>query len=340
MNDARAVAITTARQVVLAMLCVGGEAAAGEYQPPRLHDGHVDLQGIWNLSNLTPLERPRDFDTLIISPTQATQIESWIDSLKRGQPTGGEPDGFDDERYVERIHGELHSSVIVDPRDGIIPGNDLFKRKAAQFRKRFLAADGPEERPPPERCLSSPGTTPPMQAIVSLNLHEIIQTPDIVVIHSEWNRDARIIRMNAKHAPSTIVSWLGDSIGWWDKDTLVVETTYFTPTGHTRTSPLVLFFVSPQTVVTERFTRASNEELIYGFTVVDPTYYTAAWTGENHLNRAAGPILEYACHEGNYSLAGILRGARVQDAQDAAPLRPPTSDCAKRSPSARSRQEQ
>jgi hypothetical protein len=300
---------------LLPLLLCSSNVLGQDDRLPRLEDGHIDLQGVWNLANLTPLERQRGFDRLVISAAEAATIESNIDSLRRNQKTGGEPESFHEERTVEPIRGEFHSSVIVEPADGLIPGNALFKQKVAEFRATWLtAADGPEQRAAPERCLSSPAAQPPMQSVASLNLHQIVQTPRTIVIQSEWNRDARIIRMNAKHAPAAIVSWLGDSIGWWEGDTLVVETKYFTPSSHTRTSPLVLFFVSPQTVVTERFTLIAMNELHYVFTVDDPAYYTRSWTGENHLKRSSEQIFEFACHEGNYALEFVLRGGRANDA--------------------------
>lgn len=296
------------------ILCTS-TAVSQTYRPPRLADGHVDLQGVWNLSNLTPLERPRGFERLLISEAEAATIESNIDSLRRNQKTGGQDAAFDEERRIERVRGQFRSSVIIEPHDGLIPGNDVFRQKVAEFRATWLtAADGPEQRAAPERCLSSPAGQPPMQSVASLNLHQIVQTTDAILIQSEWNRDARVVRMNAKHAPAAIVSWLGDSIGWWEGDTLVVETKYFTPTSHTRTSPLVLFFVSPQTTVTERFTLTAPDELHYMFTVTDPTYYTQPWTGESRFVRSAEIILEFACHEGNYALEFVLRGARSSDA--------------------------
>lgn len=116
--------------------------------------------------------------------------------------------------------------------------------------------------------------------------------------------------MNAKHAPRAIVSWLGDSIGWWEGETLVIETTNFAPTSATRMGPSSLFFVSPDTIVTERITRTSNDELSYVFTVEDPTYYTQPWKGETVFRRSQARMLEYACHEGNYSLAYVLMGGK------------------------------
>jgi len=217
---------------------------------------------------------------------------------------------------MEPIRGELHSSQILDPLDGLIPGNALFRERAAQTRASAVTgADGPEQRPPQERCLIAPTAAPPMQSNATANLYQIVQAPGTFVLHSEWNHEARIIRINARHSPPAVTSWLGDYIGWWEGDTLVVETKYFSPSSHTRLAPLVLFFVSPQTVVTERFTLLSNQELRYVFTVLDPTYYTQAWTGETHLRRSPDTLFEFACHEGNYALGNILQGARAREAK-------------------------
>ncbi len=179
------------------------------------------MQGVWNLSNLTPLERLPGFDSLVIS---------------------------------------------VEPTDGRIPANAAFQEQAATFRARTISSgDGAEERPPPERCLSSPASTPPMLSVPTLNLHQIVQTPGAVLIQSEWNRDARIVRMNARHNPAALASWLGDSVGWWAGDTLVVETRHFTAASRLRYPAGIYFLVSPATVVTERFTRTAEDELSYEF---------------------------------------------------------------------------
>jgi hypothetical protein len=127
--------------------------------------------------------------------------------------------------------------------------------------------------------------------------------------------DARIIRMHAQHTHPAITSWLGDSIGWWEGTTLVVETKFFTPSDRVRTSPTGDYLVSPRTVVTERFTRVSHTELNYRFTVEDPTWYAQPWSGESHLTLTDEPLLEFACHEGNYSLRFILEAARALEAK-------------------------
>jgi len=147
------------------------------------------------------------------------------------------------------------------------------------------------------------------------NLYLIVQTADTVVFFSEWLHDARVIRMSAKHAHPAITSWLGDAIGWWEGDTLVVQTRYFTPSDRARTSPTGIFLVSPTTTVTERFTRVSHEEMNYRFTIEDPNWYERPWTGETHFTRSAERLLEAACHEGNYNMRFNLEAARTLEAE-------------------------
>jgi hypothetical protein len=291
------------------------EAWSQSYRPPRLADGRPDLQGTWHLSNLTTLERMPGFERLVISPEEAATIEATIAGLRRNQPSGGQAEVFDEIRRVEPVRGRLRSSIIVDPANGLLPGNDSFKQKAAGFRAGFSVADGPEHRPPAERCLSAPSVVPPMQAMPDLNLHQIVQTADAVLVFSEWNHEARVVRLKDRHTHAAVTSWLGDSIGRWEGDTLVVETKYFAPTSETRFTALVLYFVSPLTVVTERFTRTAADELHYEFIVHDPTLYTQPWRGENRLVRSNEQLFEFACHEGNYALGFILTGARVRETQ-------------------------
>lgn len=302
--------------VFAASLC-----SAESYRPARLEDGRVDLQGVWNLSNLTPLERLPGFDSLVISREQASAIDERIYGMRKSQPTGAAAEVFDEQRMVEPIDGEWHSSVIVEPTDGRIPANAAFQEEAAAFRARTATSgDGPEERPPPERCLSSPASTPPMLSVPTLNLHQIVQTPDAVLIQSEWNRDARIVRMNARHNPAALASWLGDSVGWWDGDTLLVETRHFAAASRLRYTAGIYFLVSPATVVTERFTRTAEDELRYEFTVADPTWYTTTWKGRNRLRRSSEPIFEFACHEGNYAIRFVLQGMRAREAGESPPV--------------------
>jgi hypothetical protein len=159
---------------------------------------------------------------------------------------------------------------------------------------------------------------PPILSIRNgVNLHQIVQTADSFLFVSEFIGAARIIRLSPKPLPAAITSWLGDSIGRWDGDVLVVETRGFTPSDHLRAAgPSSGFLVSPQAVVTERFVRVAEDRIDYSFQVEDPTYYTQPWQGESHFLLRDEPMLEYACHEANYSLVHILEGARERDRRE------------------------
>jgi len=290
-------------------------AAAAKYRPPRLEDGHPDLQGVWDHVNATPLERPPGITTLRITGEQADAIARALDQVAEDRSKPTEPTEYFNERHLLPIRGELRSSIIVDPADGRIPGTAAFKQWQVRARANVVSAlDGPEERPTSERCLGNPASQPPNLFNPGTNLRQIVQTRDAVVIESEVIHFARIVRLNATHAPAAVTSWPGDSIGWWEGDTLVVETRHFTPSDTGRVAAGITFLVSPDATVTERIERVAEDELSYVFTVDDPANYTQPWTGETHLVRKNEKMFEYACHEANYSLRFILQGGRAQDA--------------------------
>jgi len=235
-----------------------------------------------------------------------------------------------------QLDGLVRTSIITDPSNGRRP--PLTEEASAAARARFgafrensgtawwleddLAAAGPydhpEQRPHAERCLMGFGSTagPPMLSVLYNNMKRIVQTDDTVVILVEMVHDARVVRMNAEHNPPEIRSWLGDSVGRWEGDTLVVDTTNFTDNPS-------LGGASRNLHVVERFSRIDADTLLYGFTVEDPTVWSAPWSGEYPWPASDSKIYEYACHEANYSFGGILRGARVleQDARDEAGAR-------------------
>ncbi len=196
--------------------------------------------------------------------------------------------------------------------DGHVPGNEAFRKQLSSLGAAiFRGLDGPEQRPTTERCIGSQASLTPMLSIPASNLRLIVQTPQAIVIFTEWMNSARVIRMSAQHAHDAITSWLGDSIGSWDGDTLVVETRNFTCSDRIRLSPTGVYLVSPRTVVTERLTRISDKEIVYGFTVEDPTWYERPWTGEGHFTHSDARMIEAACHEGNYNMRFMLEAARV-----------------------------
>ncbi len=228
---------------------------------------------------------------------------------------------------VFRIDGEWRTSIVTDPPDGRRPPLTAAARARAAERARFFRAntgtawwldddldapgpyDDPEIRPLAERCLLGFGSVggPPMLPVLYNNLKKIVQTDDHVLIHVEMVHDARIVRMNQPHAPPELQSWLGDSVGHWEGDALVVDTTNFNDTP-------ALGGASRNLHVVERFTRIGPEALLYGFTVEDPTVWTAAWSGEYVWPATGDRVYEYACHEANYSFRGILGGARILEA--------------------------
>ena len=235
-----------------------------------------------------------------------------------------------------QLDGLVRTSIITDPSNGRRP--HLTEEASAAARARFgafrensgtawwleddLAAAGPydhpEQRPHAERCLMGFGSTagPPMLSVLYNNMKRIVQTDDTVVILVEMVHDARVVRMNAEHNWSNLRSWLGKSVGRWEGDNLVVDTTNFTDNPS-------LGGASRNLHVVERFSRIDADTLLYGFTVEDPTVWSAPWSGEYPWPASDSKIYEYACHEANYSFGGILRGARVleQDARDEAGAR-------------------
>ena len=234
---------------------------------------------------------------------------------------------------VFQIDGEWRTSIITDPADGRRPALTATAQARAAERARFFRPntgtawwleddldtpgpyDDPEIRPLAERCLLGFGSVagPPMLPVLYNNLKKIVQTEDHVLIHVEMVHDARIVRMNQQHAPPEIRSWLGDSVGHWEGDTLVVDTTNFNDTP-------ALGGASRNLRVVERFTRIGPDALLYQFTVEDPTVWSTPWSGEYVWPATGDRVYEYACHEANYSFRGILGGARIleQDAREAA----------------------
>jgi hypothetical protein len=317
---------------VVALL--SGAAAAEGYKAPRNGFGQPDFSGTWTNASITQLERPAQFKTLAITPAQAKMMEMGyanmrtsdakpIDPKAPAPEKANDPGGYnafwiDPGTKVATVKGELRSSWIVEPADGKLP-------YSPEGRRRFMAAvtqiqanfDGPEARQVAERCLMGFGSTagPPMMNVLYNNTYQIQQDRDHLVVVVEMNHDARIVRIGDKtHPKADIRPWMGDSFGWWEGDTLVVETTNFNPGEQLRPGIPTTFFVSTGAKVTERFTRVSATQILYEFKVEDPTIYTQTWRAEMVMNAAKGPVYEYACHEGNYALPGILRGARVTEA--------------------------
>jgi len=346
--------------------------AARPYSPPRMPDGHPDLQGTYDLATLTPLDRPAGMKA-VLSPEEVAKIERTVAAtLALGaQPSSGDraapPKGGDGSRGAAGnvggynsfwldpgstytiVNGEARTSLIVDPPDGRMPAltpaarqrlGAMLARPSAENDPGLDptpgAYDNPERRPLGERCLLGFGSAAGPPALPNYfynNLHRIVQTKDSVLIHNEMVHDARVVRMNAQHLPSHIRQWAGDSVGHWEGDTLVVDTTNFNADQiryAVETSPgrrlLMVESIGAREQdrlngpgkdlhVVERFTRVADNALLYRFTVVDPGTWERPWTGEFTWPATDEHIYEYACHEANYALENILRGARQRDAE-------------------------
>ncbi len=232
------------------------------------------------------------------------------------------------------IDGKYRTSIIHDPPNGQLPqltpagqanamrvfslfGENTGEAWWMKQERPFGPYDDPEIRPLGERCLLGFGSTsgPPMLPVLYNNLKRIVQTPDYVMILNEMVHHARIIRLNSEHGPDEVRQWNGDSIGWWDGDTLVVETKNFRDQ-----SGLYMFGASKDLHVTERFRRVDADTLSYSFTVNDPTAWEQPWSGEYPWPATDTNVYEYACHEANYALGNILRGARLLEADYEASL--------------------
>jgi hypothetical protein len=284
---------------------------------PRTADGHPDLEGIWSNAVLTPFERSRDFagKAYFTEEEAAAFTKSALDQAnrdKRGASPEEDVGGAYNEAWFERgtkVGWNLRTSIVVDPADGRVPPLTPAAREAAAARAAIQrrVPEGPEDFPLAVRCLVWPTSGPPMIPGPYNNNYQIIQTHDYVAIDVEMIHDVRIIPLNGRpHLPSGVRQWMGDSIGHWEGDTLVVDTINFTDKTHFRGSDQNLHVV-------ERFTRTSADTLRYQFTIDDPTAFTKPWSGEIAMSRSSAPIYEYACHEGNYSLESMLAAARAQE---------------------------
>ena len=311
-------------------VALGQVAVAQDYVAPRTSFGAPDLQGVYSIATVTMLERGEQFNgQLTITAEEAAQIgqtgDSYLDDLT-ATPTDAEPDvgGYntfwmDPGERMAVIDGEIRTSILVDPENGRLPWAKGAQR--AIFGARAMGPGpfaGPEARPLGERCLVGFGSSggPPMLPVLYNNHSQIVQTKDYVMIMAEMNHDARIIRMRDDDH-SDIPKWLGDSIGYYEGDTLVVETTNYHPQQSFRGALRHYFYLSADATVTEHFTRVDDETLLYQFTVDDPKVYATAWKGELPMNAVEDQIYEYACHEGNYALPGILAGARLEEKEKA-----------------------
>lgn len=316
-----------------AALMAGG-ATAGGYHAPRNAWGRPDLNGAWSNSSLTGLERDSDaFKALGVSEADAKAYEA----KHLGKPPEIPDDkiGAAQSEFWEtgvglaRIRGVARSSWITAPADGQLPYTAAAQAEHKRLRMaRKIAADDPEARSLGERCLEPSAAGPPMTNGGYNDNYQFVQTRDALAIWTEWDHDVRVVRLTpgAKHPPASIRQWFGDSIGHWEGDTLVVETTNFTPweVDGPPGAP-----ADADMRVVERFTRTGPGELSYEFAVTAPATYVQTWRGEMLLKPAKGRLYEFACHEGNYALPGILAAARAGYAPGEPPPPPKTAEAAK-----------
>jgi hypothetical protein len=300
-------------------------AAAKAYTPPRTADGQPDLQGVWDFRNLIPLERPAKFATKeFLTEQEAAEFEK--DALARldmdrrdDDPTrtpavvNGAPATADVARaynefwwdFGKKFVGSKRSSLIIDPPDGKIPPltPDAKKKADESAERRARPAWGPEDRGVGERCIMGFNAGPPMLPSAYNNNVQLFQTPGYVAILTEMVHNARIIPLDGRAALS-VPQWSGGSRGHWDGNTLVIETHGFSDTTSFPNS-------GPNMHLVEKFTRVDPDTLLYEFTVSDPTTWTKPFTAQVPMRKSNQSLYEYACHEGNYGMFGILSSARA-----------------------------
>ena len=322
-----------------------GQAA---YRAPRTAFGQPDLQGNWTNATITPFEREAKYgERLALTDQEVRGLEGANAQLvaegnKPTDPNAKVTDlptncgrGFtgvdcgynsgwvDPGTRIIDMEGVKRSSILVSPANGRLPAmtpaaQERLRSRMAAVRGGRGSFDNPENRSLGERCILSFGSSagPPMLPLLYNNNYQIVQTKDEVAIVVEMVHDVRHIRLANGHLPADMRVWMGDSVGHWDGDTLVVETTNLRPEQNFRGASL-------GSRIVERFTRVAPNQIKYSFTVDDPQTYTAPYTGEVALNATKGPIYEYACHEGNYAMTDMLAGARAQEKKDSSSAQKP-----------------
>jgi len=289
-------------------------------QRPNL-DRRPDLDGIWNSATATPLERPRELsDKPFFTPQEAAQWEREF-ARRNEEPAADAPrTGTGTYNVAFREFGTqvvktLRTSIITEPADGRIPA---LTAPAAEVKRRRLEAlrkfENPEDLGLQDQCLAFLTAGPPLLPYSYNSNYQIVQAGDVVLIHAEMIHDARIIHLDGRpHLPARMRSWLGDSIGRWDGDTLVIDTTNFNDGGGFYGDAGGNFGWDRNLHVVERLRLFDADTLLYQFEIDNPTAFTAPWKGELTMTRSGERIYEYACHEANYSLTNMLRGFRAAE---------------------------
>jgi hypothetical protein len=323
------------RNTVLALMSVaallaGPANAQSKYQPAKNAFGQPDIAGVWSNATTTPFERPVEFGTrLALTEEEAGRVQGTAENYRAAgdvstDPGAGAPTdrntnaGYnrfwtDPGTAVMRVKGEPRSSMITTTANGRVPprkaGAPVFNPRAAQpseFSASAGRSDDPESRGLSERCVFMQTTAGPvLRPVLYNNNYRIVQGRDSVAIMVEMIHDTRIVRIGGKHRNDGVRQWMGDSVGRYEGNTLVVETINYHPEQQ-------FYGASGQLKVTERFTRVSKDRLLYRFSIEDPAVWEQPWGGEYEMSASPG-IYEYACHEGNHGLYGILAGARAEE---------------------------
>jgi len=305
--------------------------AVARYNPPRTADGHPDFHGEWSFANITPLERPTNLgDKATLTDAEAAQLEE--QNAARSNQDAGRQRGtaadvnraYNDFWYDRgtRVASTKQTSLVVDPPNGRIPATTaeaqarVQARTSARQSARRGPADGPEDRSLAERCLVGFNAGPPFTPSAYNNNIRFVQTPTHVVIEMEMVHEPRIVPLDtSKRMPQGIRQWMGESRGHWDGDTLVVETTNFSD----KNQPFARYGATPTLKLTEKFSRPDAGTLMYEYTVNDPATFARPWTVRIPLEKLlpSEDVYEYACHEGNYGMDGILKGTRAEEKREA-----------------------
>jgi hypothetical protein len=306
-------------------------SAPGSYTVKKNAFGQPDLEGVWSNDAITPLQRPEAWaNKTTLTPDEVELLKSASRSLEESGDAL-----FGDELILDALAGKAKStshdtqtgnyngfwlpgrdidnrtSLIIDPPNGRIPAQTPEARArlaAVAEQRRLHPADKPEDRGLTERCITF--GVPRFQAAYS-SVFQIVQAPSTVVFTMETIHDARVIPVDGSaHLPASMQQWHGNSRGHFEGNTLVVETKGFSPKSNMQGSSSGLNLM-------ERFTRVADDVLQYDATMTDPSTWTRPWTVRLLLKRTDDPLIEYACHEGNHGLAGILSGARAAEKEAA-----------------------
>jgi len=315
-------------------LLLSGSTLVTAQTVPQTPWGRPDLQGVYDYWTFTPLERPAelaDRDELTAEEAAVSAQRSKAAALARdAPPPPGSLGAYSQEVWTERTRATAltQPSLLVDPPDGTLPPLTPQETRRSEehraagghpvrVRVGGVNSDGPEARGVSERCIVGFSTGPPMLPGGNNNIVQLFQTPDYVVIYHEMVHDARIVPLGRRAPlPTSLRQWLGTSLGHWEGDTLVVDTTNFTDkTGSFTTSfPHFEALGSAERLhLRERFTRVDSETVMYEFTVEDPASFSRPFTGRFPLNRTDTPVYEFACHEGNHGMINMLSGARAEE---------------------------